>query len=181
MRIISGKLKSRRIVAPANLPVRPTTDRAKEGLFNILQHTIDFQESRILDLFSGTGNISFEFASRGCNDLTCVDNNYYCVKFVKQTVAALNLEGVKAIKANAFSFLKTKQKAYDLIFADPPYQLKEIEELPGIIFNNNLLAEDGVFILEHPAQIDFSQHPKISDHRVYGLVNFSFFRESIAE
>lgn len=176
MRIISGTLKSRRINAPSNLPSRPTTDRAKEGLFNILQHSIDFETANILDLFSGTGNITFEFASRGCQSLTSVDNNFHCVKFIKTTVSDLNLEGVKVIKANAFSFLQKSEKKYNLIFADPPYQLKEAEQLPDIIFNNNLLAEDGLFILEHSPHHSYEEHPHFTEHRVYGLVNFSFFR-----
>jgi 16S rRNA (guanine(966)-N(2))-methyltransferase RsmD len=176
LRIISGTLKSRRISAPKNLPVRPTTDRAKEGLFNIIQHQFDFSETAILDLFAGTGNISFEFASRGCENLTCVDSNFHCIKFIQKTITDLNLSGIKAVKANAFSFIKNNSKSYDLIFADPPYQLKEIETLPDLIFENNLLSDNGFFILEHPPQISFSEHPRLADHRVYGLVNFSFFR-----
>ncbi|PIE87813.1 MAG: 16S rRNA (guanine(966)-N(2))-methyltransferase RsmD [Bacteroidetes bacterium] len=175
MRIISGSLKSRRITAPKNLPVRPTTDRAKEGLFNILQHQITFPEIRALDLFCGTGNISFELASRGCKDLTCIDISYPCINFVKQTATTLELEGFNVRKANVFSFLTARQAPYDLIFADPPYHLRGLENLPDLIFEHHLLTDGGLFILEHPPQHTFVSHPRYVEHRVYGLVNFSFF------
>lgn len=176
MRIISGILRSRKIDPPLNLPVRPTTDRAKEGLFNILQNIVDFEESTILDLFAGTGNISFEFYSHGCVNITSVEQNHQCVEFIKETTQKFRASGIKVLNMNVFSFLKKSTIKYDVIFADPPYDLKEFKSIPELIFEHDMLASDGIFILEHSPKISFLEHPKCYDHRVYGLVNFSFFR-----
>jgi len=175
LRIISGSLKSRRINPPSGLPTRPTTDRAKEGLFNILQHRIDFESITFLDLFAGTGNITFEVASRGCKQVTCVDNNSKCVDFIRQTAKAFHLEGIHTFRTNVFSFLSQKQNSWDIIFADPPYDLENLESLPDLVFTNQLLRPEGLLIIEHSPKITFRQHPRIRDHRIYGLVNFSLF------
>ena len=176
MRIISGILRSRKIDPPLNLPVRPTTDRAKEGLFNILQNIVDFEESAVLDLFAGTGNISLEFYSRGCVNITAVEQNYQCVEFIKKASQTFNVSGLKVLNMNVFSFLKKSDKKYDVIFADPPYDLSELKSIPELIFEHDMLAADGIFILEHSPKISFLDHPKYYNHRKYGLVNFSFFR-----
>lgn len=159
-----------------NLPVRPTTDRAKEGLFNILQNIVDFEESVILDLFAGTGNISLEFYSRGSVNITSVEQNYQCAEFIKKASTTFKVSGIKVLNMDVFSFLKKSAIKYDVIFADPPYDLSKLSSIPELIFEHDMLAADGIFILEHSPKISFSEHPKCYDHRTYGLVNFSFFR-----
>ena len=176
MRIISGKFKSRRIVAPNKLPVRPTTDMAKEALFNILNNRYYFDEITFLDLFAGTGNISYEFASRGCEKITAVDGDFGCVQFISKTSDALELN-ISAVKSNVFSYLeKTKNKS-DVVFADPPYDmpLEDFERIPELVFKNEILGEDGVLIIEHAKQTDLSHLPKFSNKRKYGGSVFSFF------
>ncbi len=175
MRIISGKYKARRLNPPKNLPVRPTTDKAKESLFNILSNSIDFEEICMLDLFAGTGSIGFEFASRGCNSITSVDQDFNCVKFIQKTIEELNILGMKAIKANAFSFISKTTNKYDLIFADPPYSLENLDSIPELVFNSNILKPGGTLIVEHSAINNFSSHPNFSETRTYSKVNFSFF------
>lgn len=174
MRIISGKYKGRSIHPPKKLPVRPTTDFAKESLFNILNNSIDFENTKVLD-FSGTGNITYEFVSRGSADITCIDASYDCCNFIKKTLQEFGFKGAKVIKMNVFSFLKNDISKYDLIFADPPYDLAELKTIPDLIFEQNLLNPEGVFILEHGEFNDFSLHPHFKEHRKYGNVNFSFF------
>ena len=175
MRIISGTHKGRVLHPPAGLPVRPTTDFAKTALFNVLMNRIDFEETAMLDLFSGTGSIAFEFASRGSKRVTAVDTHVGCLRFIQETVEKLKLIGVSTIKADVFRFLKSGGMPYDVIFADPPYELENLAEIPGAVMNSELLAPDGVFILEHPSRTDFSKHPNFREHREYGKVNFSFF------
>ena len=188
MRIISGTHKGRKINPPKNLPVRPTTDFAKEGLFNILNNHVDFEGLKVLDLFCGTGNITFEFASRGSIDITSVDDNYQCCEFVKKTISDFKMTQVKVIKSDAFSFLKKTSTInsplkrglggfYHLIFADPPYEmeLEKFDQIPELVFSINLLQKDGFLIIEHGAKTDFSKHSCFFDHRKYGNVNFSFF------
>jgi len=176
MRIISGKFRRRSIFPPKSFRARPTTDVAKESLFNILENQLDIEELKVLDLFSGTGGISYEFASRGCEDITSVELNYMHFGFIKKTIAELKLEKeIKAVKSNAFVFIKHIKEQYDLIFADPPYDLKNLETLPDEIFNNNLLKPDGLLILEHSEQNNFNAHPNFTNHKKYGSVNFSFF------
>lgn len=176
MRIIGGTHKGRMIHAPQKLPVRPTTDFAKEALFNVLTNRIDFSQTSILDLFCGTGNISFEFASRGCIDITAVDTHFHCFSFVKKTAVELGFDSIRAVKANVFSFLKRCDQQFDLIFADPPYDMKEIATLPGIVFEKNMLKKDGLFILEHSAALDFTKTEHFLEHRSYSKVNFSIFQ-----
>ena len=150
MRIISGKYKGRRINAPKNLPVRPTTDMSKESLFNILNNHFHFDGLKILDLFSGTGNISYEFGSRGAGNITAVDGDFGCVKFIKKTAEEFELP-ITAIKSDVIKFLKTNKSSYDIIFADPPYDMpqKDFEEIISLVFDYVFLVEDGMLIVEH--------------------------------
>jgi 16S rRNA (guanine966-N2)-methyltransferase len=176
MRIIGGNLKGIRINPPKNLPVRPTTDMAKESLFNILNNLIDFEGIAILDLFSGTGNISFEFASRGAAEITCVDRNFGCFNYLKRTATELKLESINALKGDVFNFLETETQSYDLIFADPPYDLSTIPLIAPLIFERKLLKPDGILVIEHKSTQDLHQHPNFTEKRKYGFSAFSFFR-----
>ncbi|MBE0639340.1 MAG: 16S rRNA (guanine(966)-N(2))-methyltransferase RsmD [Bacteroidales bacterium] len=176
MRIIGGHHKGRRISPPVNLPVRPTTDLAKESLFNILNNLIDFENLRVLDLFAGTGNISFEFASRQAALVTAIDLNFKCVEFIKKTAMQLDLTSIRAFRADVFKLLgKSPTEPYDLIFSDAPYEMNEIKHLPDLIFEKKWLNKDGLLIIEHPRGIDFADHPQFSQNRHYGKVNFTFF------
>ena len=176
MRIISGKYRSRQIHPPTNLPVRPTTDMAKESLFNILNNLVDFEDLKVLDLFAGTGNISYEFFSRGAQQVTAVETDSKCVAFIEKTSEELKAECIAVFKANVFQFLNHSFGSYDLIFADPPFEMEQIKELPDLVFKTDLLNNEGWFILEHSKRFNFSDHPFFNQHRVYGNVNFSFFR-----
>jgi 16S rRNA (guanine(966)-N(2))-methyltransferase RsmD len=176
VRIISGKYKGRQIHTPNNLPVRPTTDFAKEGLFNILNNLVDFEEISVLDLFAGTGNISYEFFSRGAVNITAVEIDPKCKAFIDKTIQLLNAESFTAIRADVFYYLKRPYESFDIIFADPPYQMEKIDEIPDLIFQSQILKNEGWFILEHSKRHDFSNHPFFDQHRKYGNVNFSFFR-----
>jgi 16S rRNA (guanine966-N2)-methyltransferase len=176
VRIITGKYRGRQLHPPANLPVRPTTDFAKEGLFNVLNNLIDFEEVRVLDLFSGTGSLAFEFFSRGAIGVTAVETDKKCVAFINRTVQLLNAENISVINADVFSYLKRPYESFDLIFADPPYEMEKIEEIPGLIFQSQILKQKGWFILEHSRNQDFTTHLLFQQHRKYGNVNFTFFR-----
>lgn len=176
MRIVSGKYKRRIISPPKNLPVRPTTDMAKESLFNILNNYIDFAGKHVLDLFAGTGNISYEFISRGCDSVTAVDTDFGCVRFIKQTAEKLQMENLSVVKQEVFRFVNMTKRKYDIIFADPPYKLENITEINNAIFNNELLSDNGWLIIEHPKEIDFSSYTGFQEHRKYGSVNFSLFQ-----
>jgi len=175
VRIISGKNKGRKIVAPHNLPVRPTTDFAKESLFNILNNQVYFNEIDVLDIFAGTGNISYEFCSRESKSVTAVDSNHKCTRFIQQTALKLNYKDLFIIQSDYKAFINHTSKKWDLIFADPPYNLVEIKDIPLLVFENKLLNPKGILVIEHPHEIDFSQLEFFSDHRIYGKVNFSFF------
>jgi len=177
MRIIGGKFRSRRIYAPANLPIRPTTDFAKEGLFNILNNHIDFTVVKVLDLYAGTGSITYEFISRGCIEATAVETNQKCNDFMHKTKQLLQLDNFYIVKSDVYAYLKHCHKTFDLIFADPPYEMDGINELPAAILEKNLLKAGGLLILEHSARNDFKEHPLFSEQRNYGKVNFTFFRE----
>ena len=176
MRIIRGKYQRRQITAPNNLPVRPTTDMAKESLFNILENHIDFEDIIALDLFAGTGNISYELVSRGCPRVTAVDENNNCIKFIRDTATKLNMEELLAIRSDVFRFIPMHKMKYDLIFADPPYDSQHYDLLVNLIFENNLLKDDGMLVVEHNKYIDFKEHPRFMEQRRYGKVNFSFFK-----
>ena len=176
MRIISGKFGGRRINPPAKMPyTRPTTDIAKEGLFNILQNRIDFEDIRTLDLFGGTGNISYELASRGAGDLTIVEKNSQMHAFIKKNIELLRIENCRVIKIDVFNFLSSCNEQYDFIFAGPPYALGEIDELPKIIVSKNHIAANGFFVLEHTPRNDYQQHPRFLRMKNYGTTVFSFF------
>lgn len=176
MRIIGGSLKGLRLNPPKNLPVRPTTDLAKEALFNILQNQIEFEGIRVLDLFSGTGNISMEFASRGAEQVTSVDRSIQCVHYLKDTVRQHSLANIKAYKDDVFKYLQLETEQFDLIFADPPYDLNRIPEIPKLIFEKNMLLPDGLLIVEHQSMQNLSNHPAFVEQRRYGHSSFSFFR-----
>ena len=178
MRIIRGRYQRRQIVAPTNLPVRPTTDMAKESLFNILENYLDFEETTALDLFAGTGNISYELVSRGCPKVTSVDIDFGCVKFIRETANKLNMKELVAVRSDVYRFLAKKGMKYDLIFADPPYDCQEYDQLVRLVFDNELLTDDGLFVLEHPKQVSFQEHPHFMDQRHYGKVNFTFFAQT---
>ncbi len=174
MRIIGGKFKGKKIIAPKNLPVRPTTDFAKESLFNILSNRINFKDCKLLDLFAGTGNISYEFASRGCEEITLVDVNFQCIQFIKRMNKELQLNN-RIIRSEAMRFLKQCKEQYSFIFADPPYQMEEIKKIPALVIEKKLLQPNGILILEHEKKLDFSEHYNFQENRQYGRVNFSFF------
>ncbi|WP_295676558.1 16S rRNA (guanine(966)-N(2))-methyltransferase RsmD [uncultured Mucilaginibacter sp.] len=176
MRIIGGLLKGLRLNPPKNLPVRPTTDLAKEALFNILQNQIEFEGIRVLDLFSGTGNISMEFASRGAAQVTSVDRSIQCVHYLKDTARQHGLANIKAYKDDVFKYLQLETEQFDLIFADPPYDLNRIPEIPKVIFEKNMLLPDGLLIVEHQSMQNLSNHPAFVEQRRYGHSSFSFFR-----
>ncbi len=176
MRIIGGSLKGRLIEPPAGLRARPTTDYARESLFNILNNRISFPDVSVLDLFSGTGAISYEFASRGsCNiDLVEIDPRH-CA-FIARMVRQFDLEGVRVHRMSVTKWLEVCTRSYDIIFADPPYDLKWLGELPSLVMDSMAVNDDTTFILEHPRTMDFSDNEWFSEHRYYGNVNFSFFR-----
>lgn len=176
MRIIGGKFGRRIIKPPKNLPVRPTTDLAKESLFNILRHKLDFDGKVALDLFAGTGSLTYEFASRGCANVLSVDLNYKCIQYIKDTVREFDMENVQVVRADVFRFLKSTPIKFDIIFADPPYDLPNIENIHGLVMERELLNEQGVLIVEHPKTIDLSSQDWFLEHRKYGHVNFSIFQ-----
>ncbi|MBU1371302.1 MAG: RsmD family RNA methyltransferase [Bacteroidetes bacterium] len=175
MRIVGGRLKGLRFYPPKNLPVRPTTDLAKEALFNILQNLYDLDTLEILDLFCGTGNISLEFASRGAEKIISVDKNFGCYQYLKKTAEEQQLTQIKAIKADVFKFLKQETDQFDLIFADPPYDLSRIPEIPQLVFERKLLTKNGMLIVEHQSMQNLSNHPNFKETRKYGYSSFSFF------
>ena len=182
MRIISGKHKGRRLRAPKNLPVRPTTDMAKEALFNIINNGYYFDSIAVIDLFSGTGNISYEFASRGTKSIYAVDTNYNCIKYISTTAKELDLE-INTFKSDVYKFIDKTSMQADIIFADPPYdfEVEKFLEIVDIVFTKNLLKEEGVLIIEHSKQTDLSKHDKHSYDKRYGGNVFSFFENSTEE
>ncbi|MFN7014386.1 MAG: RsmD family RNA methyltransferase [Bacteroidia bacterium] len=174
MRIVGGKFKGKRINAPIFNELRPTTDFAKEALFNILSHKIDFENISMLDLFSGSGSISFEAASRGCTQISCVEQHPKKCAFILKTLKELEVEHPLVFTKDVFKFLSNCTQSFDFIFADPPYELKYLERLPDLIIPT-ILNNDGIFVLEHGKKNDFSKHPNFSELRNYGNVCFSFF------
>lgn len=176
MRIISGQYKGRRINPPKKLPVRPTTDMAKEALFNILNNDYYFDEISVLDLFAGTGSISYEFASRGTQQITCVDADYGCVKFIAETAEAFKMP-IQVIKSDVYKFLETTQIQATIIFADPPYAFtdEQFAKLPELVFQNDVLEQDGLLVIEHAKQTDLSNLPHYIYSKNYGGSVFSFF------
>jgi 16S rRNA (guanine(966)-N(2))-methyltransferase RsmD len=176
MRIISGIYKSRKIVAPKNLPVRPTTDMAKEGLFNILNNHYYFDDISVLDLFAGTGNISYEFASRGTENIISVDQDFGCIKFINQTAEAFNMP-IQTIKSDVFKYLEKATVKTDIIFADPPYGFTDDQffQIPELVLKNNLLHQNGMLIIEHSKHTELSNQNGFSFKKSYGSNVFSFF------
>ena len=176
MRIISGKYKGRRIMAPKKLPVRPTTDMSKEALFNILNNHFNFGELKILDLFSGTGNISYEFASRGSEPIISVDADYGCISFIKKTATEFEFD-ITAIKSDVFQYLERAKGEFDIIFSDPPYNLEQadFEKITTLVFEKELLAIDGMLIIEHSKHTKLNHLSNLSFQKNYGGSVFSFF------
>ena len=177
-RIISGKFRGKQIKAPLNLPVRPTTDFAKEGLFNILNNHFYFEEISVLDLFAGTGNLSYELASRGCEQITAVDQNPKCCSFIEKTAQSIGFaDNLQVHRAEVLDFIKRDYRTYDLILADPPYDFEENEflKIPQIVFEKNLLNQNGQLIIEHSKHTNLSNFPNFIEARRYGGSVFSFF------
>lgn len=178
MRIISGSLRGRQISPDKNFSARPTTDFAKENLFNVLCNLTELEDITVLDLFSGTGSISYEFASRGAKDIVSVEINHNHYAFIKRTAKELGFKNITVFRTNVFTACqKLKGRKFDIIFADPPYNLEEITKVPGAIFDNDLLADSGIAIIEHPAAVSYADHPHFSEQRQYGSVNFSIFKK----
>ncbi len=177
MRIVGGKYRGRIFRPNKKFKARPTTDIAKEGLFNILENRYNFADKSVLDLFSGTGSIGYEFLSRGCSEATFVEGNYSHFRFIQEVLEALKIENATPFKSDVFRFLKTCPTKFNFIFADPPFDLKKFDEVPDAILDADILAENGLFILEHPKEFNFSNHPCFKEIRNYGKVNFSFFEK----
>lgn len=176
MRIITGQFKGRHFDIPRTFKARPTTDFAKENIFNVLNGYIDFDGITALDLFAGTGSISLELVSRGCKEVVSVEKDRNHARFIADCMKKINAENDILIRGDVFRFLKSCHQKFDLIFADPPYALPELDTLPDLVFEHDLLAADGVFVFEHGKHNDFSAHPRFKEHRSYGSVNFSIFR-----
>lgn len=175
MRIVGGTYKGRIFNPGKNFRSRPTTDIAKESLFNILENRYYFSTKNVLDLFSGTGSIGYEFLSRGCKEATMIENDIIHYRFILSVLDTLKIQNARVFKADVFKFLKKRAGKYDFIFADPPYNLSRLNEIPDAIFEAGILKDDGIFILEHSKEFDFSAHKYYTENRRYGKVNFSFF------
>lgn len=176
MRIITGQYKGRHFDIPRSFKARPTTDFAKENIFNVLQGYIDFEDTSALDLFAGTGSISLELVSRGCSRVISVEADRDHANFIRQCFQKLGEDKDILIRGDVFRFLKTCKQKFDFIFADPPYALKELPQIPDLVLNGDYLNEGGIFVFEHGKDYDCSEHPRFLEHRSYGSVNFSIFR-----
>lgn len=174
MRIITGQYKGRHFEVPRSFKARPTTDFAKENLFNVLRAYVDFEETRALDLFGGTGSISLELLSRGCRQVVTVERDRQHAAFIRSCFKALDDSAATLLCGDALRFIERCRESFDLVFADPPYALKELGELPDRVMKGKIVAEDGLFVLEHGKDYDFSNHPDFIEHRAYGSVNFLF-------
>lgn len=180
MRVISGIYKRRRFDIPHKFKARPTTDFAKENLFNVLTNYIDFEDHvQALDLFSGTGSISIELVSRGCDKVISVEKDSMHHAFICQIMKEVKTDKCIPVRGDVFKFIERCKEQFDFIFADPPYALKELGNIPSLIFEYNLLKEDGIFVLEHGKDYSFTDNPHFIEHREYGSVNFSFFRATV--
>ncbi|MBP7390181.1 MAG: RsmD family RNA methyltransferase [Chitinophagales bacterium] len=175
MRIIGGNLKGVRFEPPKNIPTRPTTDFAKEGLFNVLNNSFNFDNIKVLDLFGGTGSIAHEFASRGCQDITTVEIFPKCANFIKKTVEEHRLKAIKVLQMDVFDYIKTSHQKFDVIFAGPPYPLPNLKSIPDFIFEFDLVEGEGWFIMEHNPNHNFEAHPHFYRSRNYGTTIFSVF------
>lgn len=178
MRIIRGKYGRRRFDVPSNITARPTTDFARENIFNVLENIMDFEGAEALDLFAGTGAISFEFLSRGCTGVTCVEKCATQFNFIKKVKEQLKDDNLTMVRGDVFRFIETAARKYDIIFADPPYDLPNFAEVPERLLTSKMLKEGTIIVVEHSKNYDFSQLPHFSEHRSYGSVNFSIFRIS---
>lgn len=176
MRIITGEFKGRHFEIPRIFKARPTTDFAKENIFNVLNGYIDFDGASALDLFSGTGSISFEMVSRGCAQVISVEADKDHHAFIKQCLARLGTDRCVPVRGDAFRFVKGCRQQFDLIFADPPYSLPDLETIPDMVFKHDILKPGGIFVFEHGKRNDFSNNPHYVEHRAYGSVNFTLFR-----
>ncbi|MCL1934303.1 MAG: RsmD family RNA methyltransferase [Candidatus Azobacteroides sp.] len=177
MRIISGKYKSRRFDIPKNFKARPTTDFAKENIFNVIGNLIDLEETSALDLFAGTGSIGFELISRGCKEVVCVEKDPVHHAFIKKVKDELKADPLLTVRTDALKYIVSVHRTFDFIFADPPYTLKELPQIPESILSHHLLNPNGIFVMEHPKEHDFSHLPGFLQRRVYGAVNFSIFKQ----
>lgn len=180
MRIIRGKYGRRRFDVPSNITARPTTDFARENIFNVLENMIDFDGAEALDLFAGTGAISFEMLSRGCSNVTCVEKCATQYNFIRKVKETLRDENLIMVRGDVFRFVETASRKYDLIFADPPYDLPNFAEVPERILASKMLKEDTIIVVEHSKNYDFSHLPHFYEHRVYGSVNFTIFKMDYA-
>ena len=176
MRIITGIYKGRHFEIPRTFKARPTTDFAKENIFNVLRGYLDFDGIAALDLFSGTGSISLEMLSRGCGQVVSVEADRDHARFIRQCIAKIGAENHTLIQGDVFRFVKSCHQQFDFIFADPPYQLETLADLPELVLSTGILAPDGIFCLEHGKNYDCSSHSRFLEHRNYGSVNFSLFR-----
>lgn len=179
MRIIGGTHRSRRIGAPKNMPLRPTTDFAKESLFNIIENNLDIETLSVLDLFSGTGSISYEFASRGCEKIIAVEANPAACDFIKKQAAEFGFKQIRVVKNDVFRLITHSTETFDLIFADPPFELKELDSIHQLIFEHNMLKPDGWLIVEHSERTALTKHPCFVEKRSYGAVHFSIFKNKL--
>ncbi len=178
MRIVGGNFGGRRFSPPANIPARPTTEMAREGLFNILSNFIDFEELTTLELFGGTGSVTYELASRGARDLTLVERDPTSIDFIKKTAKMLGIDDrLNVVRGDAFKFMKQSTRQYDLIFADPPYALANMDDLPLLVFEQKMLVPDGIFVLEHTTSKDYKQHSNFTRTKNYGTTIFTFFTQ----
>jgi len=175
VRRVSGQYRGKHIHPPKIFRARPTTDFAKEALFNILMNEYDLESVEVLDLFSGTGSISYEFASRGARGVVSVESDVRHHSFIQRTCREMNMDRVVPLRADAFKYLKNPSQAFDIVFADPPFDHPELDRLPDLVTNGPLLAAEGRFILEHPSGHSFTDHPAFREERRYGGVHFSFF------
>lgn len=175
MRIVAGELRGRRLNPPTNIPVRPTTDFAKESLFNILRNKIEFSECTALDLFCGTGGISFEFVSRGIRQITSIDMNPKCIAFINKTKEQFGVDNLFALRQDAFVYLGRSKMQYDVVFADPPYEMQNFDLVPDLVLKS-FLKPGGLFVLEHSKEHSYQDNPYFVEQRHYGKVNFTFFK-----
>ena len=178
MRIVSGNHKGRKIIAPKNLPIRPTTDMSKESIFNILSNLYEFNEVSVIDLFSGSGNISYEFASRGVKNIISVDNNINCIKFIKKTSKELDIN-INVIKSDVINFLKITEIKSDIIFSDPPYSFNEtyLNTMIELVFSKNLINQDGILVIEHSKEISLDLNHYFHNKKRYGSCYFTFLKK----
>lgn len=175
MRIIGGKFRGKVILPPSDYKARPTTDFAREGLFNVLDNEYEFDSLAVLDLFGGTGAISYEFASRGAGEIYCVEMNPANASFIKSTAASFGMDNITVVRHNVFEFLPICKKKFDIVFADPPYAIEGLDTIPDKVFSCGIVHPGGYLILEHPGTFSFAGHPKFVKEKKYGNVHFTFF------